>query len=288
MGVAQRQGLKRTVAEKELLRSISALEQGISDETDSEKRQQLLYQLNGLRGHLSRLSGTTYTDLRLENSRLRKAIEDANEKISQLMQLRLAEGQGPESEDAKLKFYRALISRYSDLINEKEQKTVGEIKALVNKDDLTIQSLAQGLMQQGYKFENHYFQSAEKAYNYAKDEIAFVDSDLGLSYWLLPKEIISEKIGDDEDIAVFLCSLLFALGDDDAECVIAELEDAKTHAFVITNFHSKFLLLDPVQKKPFREFYGQKKDVLEKYSFKGSRIKRFLYRFNRSKYEQYS
>ena len=46
-------------------------------------------------------------------------------------------------------------------------------------------------------------------------------------------------------------------------------------------------MLDPCQKKEFREFYGEKKDVLEKYSFNGAGIKRFLFKFNNSNYEQF-
>lgn len=285
LGTSQKQGLKRTTAEKEFLRSISALEESYFLETDPERKAALLSQLNELRGGLSGVSSSTYGSIRLDSARLKAKNGASRQDPSEAQK----EGQTtlPEAESPLQRLYRLILSRHAALLNEREEKTVGEIKALITKDDLTIQSMAEKFRQEGYNFGNHYFQAAEKAYNYVKDEIARVDGDLGVSFWLTPTEIVSEKIGDDEDQAVFLCSLLYALGDDAAECLIAELENASTHAFVATEFKGNFLLLDPMQGAPFREFYGQKKEVLEKYSYNGSRIRRFVYRFNRGNYEQF-
>jgi len=66
------------------------------------------------------------------------------------------------------------------------------------------------------------------------------------------------------------------------------MENLTTHAFVITEFNFKFFLFDPSQKNSFDEFSGKKEEVLEKYSFKESKIKRFLYRFNALEYEQFT
>ena len=88
-------------------------------------------------------------------------------------------------------------------------------------------------------------------------------------------------------MAVFLCSLLFALGDTNAAVIIAELNSLKTHAFVATEFQQKFMVLDPSQKHEFPKFSGTKEEALQKYSFNGAKIKRFLYKFNNSTYEQF-
>ncbi|HLC92763.1 MAG TPA: transglutaminase-like domain-containing protein [archaeon] len=284
---AQKQGLNKTTAEKELLRTISALEESLFLENDPARKQAIFSQLSELKGNLSGLGGKSYAGIKLENVMLKKDIE--NLKRGATMQ-KSAEGQTQLTathSDLLLRFCKIIISRYSALINEREEKTVGDIKALITKDDLTVQSLAETFKQANYTFENHYYQAAEKAYNYVKDEISHVDSDLNISFWLTPKEIVSEKIGDDEDLAVFLCSILYALGDEKAECIIAELENSTTHAFVMTEFAGSTLLLDPVQKVDFREYYANKKEILEKYSFGGSKIKRFAYRFNRENYEQF-
>jgi len=287
LGATQRQGLRRTTAEKELLRNISALEESYSSEGDFARKEALFSQLSELKGNLSGISGKTYANLMVENANLKKRLDDARGAIEKFRnsgsQTQLPNTPtSPESRIQKL-----MLTRYSQIINEREEKTVGDIKALVTKDDLTIQSLCETFKPEGYVFENHFFQAAEKAYNYVKDEIELVDFDINISFWLTPTEIVSEKIGDDEDQAVFLCSLLYCLGDESAECIIAELEDSTTHAFVMTSFEGNSAILDCAQKKPFREYIGAKKDILENYSYNGTRIKRFAYKFNHNNYEQF-
>ncbi|MFH1391224.1 MAG: transglutaminase-like domain-containing protein [Candidatus Diapherotrites archaeon] len=253
-------GLKKTSEEKLILRNISALEKSIEEETSEERRKELGTQLSSLKDHLQGPSEQTVLDVDLTNSK----------------------------EEEKLnKLYKILLEKHAKLINEQETKTVGEIKVLINKEDLSIQAVVNSFVPENYNSKNHFFQAAEKAYNYIVNEIAFVNTELNISFWLTPKEIISEKIGDDEDQAVLLCSFLYALGDENAEVVIAELENGNAHAFVITEFNNKFLLLDPTQGKEFRKFFGEKKEVLETYSYNESHIKRFMYKFNHSKYEQF-
>ncbi|MCR4334995.1 MAG: hypothetical protein NUV57_00470 [archaeon] len=253
-------GLKKTSKEKMILRNISALEQSLAEETSDERKTELENQLSSLKDHLQEPSAQTVLEVNISNS-------NKEEKLSRI--------------------YRILLEKHAKLINEQETKTVGEIKALINKDDLSIHSIVNSFTPENYNFENHFFQAAEKAYNYVVNEIDFVDVEISISFWLTPKEIISEKIGDDEDQAVLLCSFLYSLGDEKAEVVIAELENGEAHAFVISEFNNKFLLLDPTQKKDFREFYGEKKEVLENYTYNESRIKRFMYKFNHSTYEQF-
>ena len=60
------------------------------------------------------------------------------------------------------KLYRILLEKYADLINEKERRTIGEIKALVNMDDLTIQSILADFKGKDYSFLKDYTAAAEK------------------------------------------------------------------------------------------------------------------------------
>ncbi len=282
-------GFRKTIAEKELLRSIQALEESISKETNPVDKELLINQLKELKANLARISGVSYADLLIENQRLRNELSKLKKEL-EFVSPKNVEGKGAESVEnifLREKLYKLLLNKYSDLINEKEQKTVGEIKAMVSKDDLTIVSLAQELGGPNYDPKKDYEVAAEKAFNYVRDNILFVEADLNISFWLSPNEIVSEKIGDSEDQAVFLCSLLYALGDEKAECVIAEMSNSKTHAFVITELNNKFLLLDPIQKTSFKEFYGEKAKVIAKYSYEGAFIEKFLYKFNHSNYEQF-
>lgn len=187
----------------------------------------------------------------------------------------------------RLRLYNLLLRKYSHLINDSEKKTIGEIKALINPEDLTIQSILLEHKPESFEFEKDYLHTAKALFGFICSEMNYVYSDLDINCWLTPKEMVSSKLGDDEDLAVFLCSLLYALGDENASVIIAELTDLSTHAFVLTEFKGKTFLLDPSQKHSFEQFSGGKKQALQSYSFNGITIKRFLYQFNSKEYKQF-
>ncbi len=180
-----------------------------------------------------------------------------------------------------------LLEKYSDIINEREKRTIGEIKALVDGTDLTVQSFVEDFKDPAYKFEQDYESALKQAFDFVKKEVSFVEVDLNVNYWLTPRELLQIKVADDEDLAVFLCSAMKTLGDSTAEVIIAELDDLKTHAFVVTELGKDFLILDPAQEHEFLEYKGEKLEVIKKYSYKKQKIKRFLYRFNSERYEQF-
>ena len=70
----------------------------------------------------------------------------------------------------KLKLYRILLEKFSPLINEQGKKTIGEIKGLVNGEDLTIQGIVSELKPENYKFERDYLATAKKALDDAAAE----------------------------------------------------------------------------------------------------------------------
>lgn len=192
-----------------------------------------------------------------------------------------------DKKEALFRLYRLLLEKYSDTINEREKKTIGEIKAMVDGEDLTIQAIISDFLPENYEFEKNYPETAEKVFNFITTEINYVENDLNINYWLLPKEILKEKIGDDEDLTVFLCSCLSALGDKKAEIILTELDNLKTHAIVLTQIGEKFCLLDPCQKHKFGQFFGTKEKIFSSYSFEGAKIKKLLYKFNNAEYEQF-
>ena len=189
--------------------------------------------------------------------------------------------------DNQLELCKFLLHKYADVINEREKRTIGEIKALVDGSDLSIQSLADDFKEPAYSFEENYEVALKKGFDFVKKEIVFVDADLSLNYWMSPKEVLELKLADDEDLAVFMCSLMKALGDEKAEVIIAELESLKTHAFVATQIGNDFLILDPAQNHKYDQYKGNRTDIVRDYAFGGQKIRRFLYRFNSDKYEQF-
>lgn len=192
-----------------------------------------------------------------------------------------------EKQKLQFKLYKLLLEKYAETINEKEKRTIGEIKGLVNGEDLTVQAIIADFMPENYSFEKDYLETAEKVFNFVTTETSYIESDLNLNYWLSPKEILKEKIGDDEDLAVFLCALLTALGDEKAQIIITELDNLKTHATVTTEINGKFYILDPSQKFAFGKFSGTKEKALKEYNFENHKIKKFIYKFNSKEYEQF-
>lgn len=191
-----------------------------------------------------------------------------------------------EQNALRLKLYELLLKKYAHLINEAERKTIGEIKGLISSDDLTVQSVVSQFKPADFSFERDYLHVAKQLFEFVCKEINYVESKLDINYWLTSKEIMFSKLGDDEDLAVFLCSLLYTLGDQKAYVVVAELNDLSMHALVLTETHGRTYLLDPAQKHSFGEFSGDKKDILLNYNFNGATIKHFLYQFNAKEYRQ--
>jgi hypothetical protein len=189
--------------------------------------------------------------------------------------------------DTRERFYKMLLDKYADIINEKEQRTVGEIKNLINKEDPLVLDLLSQFKKENYLYDRDYLFVAQQVFEFITREIKFIPNDLNVNFWLLPKDILTNKVSDDEDLAVLLCTCLFTLGDEKATVYLMELEDLHTHAVVITTINDKTLLLDPSNPHGFFKYYDEKARVFKRYQFNGQKLKRALYRFNSEEYEQF-
>jgi len=284
----------QSIAEQQIWKKIEKLEEERASAPEKRDKE-IDEEIASLKQSLAELSTPLlskqeYIGIKFDLEEKEKKLQDLQEKYDSL---RKAMGsiseieQKQDEKESKCKFYKYLLEKYTELINETEKKTIGEIKGLVNSDDLTVQSIVSEILPENYEFEKQYLKYAEKCYSFLCEKLSYVDPAVNINFWMKPMEIISLGIADDEDIAVMLCSMLFALGDEKAFVVISELEDMNTHSFVITEVEEKLLLLDVAQKKPFNFFFGNKEEVLEKYSFEGEKIKRFLYKFNSKEYEYF-
>lgn len=289
--------LEKTTAEQEMLRSIDALASSLKEATDPDAKVALIDQINDLKEQMLILRGPSYSELLEENESVKKKLEEAERRLGSVNEK--CEPCIPDylkneiifdkKTELRTKLYRLLLKKYSKAINDSEKKTVGDLKALISDEDLTVHSIVQQFMDEGYSFPVNYLEKAKMLFEFLRSNIEYIslDGDLKINFWLTPKEMLNEKIADDEDFAVLLCSLLYSLGDHRAEVVIAELDNLETHAFVMTTIDDRMLILDPCQKKEFDFYLGTKEKILGKYEFEGARIKRFLYRFNRFSYEQF-
>lgn len=280
--------LSKTSAEQEILRAIRALESEYTETASRERKKELSTQLSMLREQLAQLQGKEYHELETENLLLAKQVKELQQELAEAPAGSRAADQGERGEKLlRYKLYRVLLKKYAEIINQADKKTVGQIKSLITNHDLTIQSLLDELRGDEYVFSRDCLKVAAKAHEFLSTDVRCVKSDIDINFWLSPSEILSEKIGDDEDLAVLMCSIMYSLGDEQAEAVIAEMDDLTTHAFVITELNGKFVLVDPSQRYNFLDFVGNKEKILGKYSFNGAKIKRFLYKFNAKHYEQF-
>ncbi|MEM4662423.1 MAG: hypothetical protein QXM75_00115 [Candidatus Diapherotrites archaeon] len=227
-------------------------------------------------------------ELKLKIAKLQKELKEKERVISDLKSKVGSASLFEFSEKGlRLQLYRLLLKKYASIINEREKKTVGEIKGLINKDDLTVQTLAEQFKKDGYSYEKDFLSAAKKAFEFIKKEVKYVSLDIDLNFWLTPNEILTGKVADDEDLAVFLCSILYALGNENASVTIAELEDLRTHAFVMFDYKGKTYFLDPTQDHEFEQYSGDIFELFQKFSFDGFKIRRLLYKFNHFEYRQF-
>ncbi|MEM0149475.1 MAG: hypothetical protein QXW10_01100 [Candidatus Micrarchaeaceae archaeon] len=153
-------------------------------------------------------------------------------------------------------FYLAIILRYKELIEEKEELSISELPTLVTPKDERVVAKAEEIKRNflSYTYGRDFYEAAKRAFEFVKKEIDEIVTPV--QFWLTPAETLSFRIGDPMDKNVLLCSLLLQLGNPSAK-VLVEVNNAMS-AFVYFEFNGKYYLLDI--KSGIREFSG--KDAL--------------------------
>ncbi|NYZ78085.1 hypothetical protein H0N96_01650 [Candidatus Micrarchaeota archaeon] len=192
--------------------------------------------------------------------------------------------------------YRKILERYSEVIGLGEEKTIPELKALVNSGDASVVETKQKLlgelqMQRGpefaYAFERDFLDYAGKAFEFAAI-LRAIHANLSFSYWLSPKEIVDLGAADAFDKAIFLCSLLKAGGCENARVRVVELEGGLKHAIVVFEFASMFYVFDSSSKEPNARLSAPNADdALKEFCCDGKKVTRSLYEFNDSDYNEF-
>jgi len=177
------------------------------------------------------------------------------------------EGDGPACDADELKLYKQrsavykkIIDRYSEMIEEKENKTITELKTLVRPENKAILKVRDDLVSEfdSFLYERDFPDAAKNAFSFVKEKIS--DVYLPLDFWLTPEEIIELKAADDIEKSIFLCSLLIALGNNSSR-VGVEVEGRAKRAFVFFSFNNEDWFMDPVKGVIAK---GEKKELFEK------------------------
>lgn len=170
--------------------------------------------------------------------------------------------------------YRTIISRYQDLIEEKEGKSIAELNSLIKPSDPAIASLREKIIKEfrPYLYGKNFLSAVGKAVELLK-EIKTIQ--LPMNFWLSFDEMLSLKAADDMDRAILLCSLLRALENDNSMVLITEPKQP----YVLFEFKGGFHLINVSTGSAIT---GTREEVLD--TLKEDKL---LYAFNDKKYEDY-
>ncbi|MEM0475256.1 MAG: hypothetical protein QW343_00465 [Candidatus Norongarragalinales archaeon] len=194
-----------------------------------------------------------------------------------------------ELEQARIReaVYKKLIERYADVIEAGEEKTIPELRALINPEDETVRETKARILDEfpKYDFDKHFLRFADKAFEFIAS-LRPVHSGVRVSYWLSPREVIELGAADAFDKAVFLCSLLRAGGNTSARVRVIELEGGIQHPVVVFEFHGRVFLFDAEAK--IRQSATSAEALFAKVCCGGKRATRLLYEFNDQNYEEFN
>lgn len=185
--------------------------------------------------------------------------------------------------------YKKIIERYAEQINAGEQKTLPELKSLVQPHDKTIQQIKARLLEKlsitEYAAEKDFTRAAQAALDFCRS-LKPINAELPVSYWLSPAEVIELGAADKFDRALMFVSLLLAFGAVKAKIRVVELEGGLSQPLAVFEAGGSQFLCDPFQDVLISERSGSLDALLGSYAFEGKKYSRSLFEFDDKEYEQ--
>jgi hypothetical protein len=125
------------------------------------------------------------------------------------------------NDEKRLRLYELIMQRYKDLINEKEEKSVSQIRQKITPYDEYIKSLKEKLIEDllPYEYDKHFFLAVQKTIEYVKK---IETSKLGLTFWMDFEKIDEIKSAGAMDKALLLTTLLRSLDSKDAKVIVSK------------------------------------------------------------------
>ena len=175
----------------------------------------------------------------------------------------------------KLGVYRLILMRYRDIIEEKEGKSITEMKSLVKPFDRAVLDERDKIVDSfhPYIYDENFREAAEQAITMIS---GIKTVKLPLIFWFSFDEMLHLGAADEMGKAVFLCSLVRALENDDARVLIT---DAKK-PFVLFSFKGAHIIIDPDSGE--KSVAQSREEALKKLG-----TNKVLYSFNDRDYEDY-
>jgi hypothetical protein len=183
-----------------------------------------------------------------------------------------------ETEDGpkeQLGVYRLILMRYRDMIEEKEAKSITEMKGLVKPFDKIVLDERDRITDQfhPYMYEEKFSEAADMALS----RVAEIDTiKLPLVFWFSFDEMVHLGAADEMGKALFLCSLIRALENDDARVLVT----GSRKPFVLFSFKGEHFLVDISSGE--KSASRGREEALKKLG-----TDKVLYSFNDREYEDY-
>jgi len=155
--------------------------------------------------------------------------------------------------------YLAIISRYKDYIEEKENLSIAELPRLVTPKDEAVLDKVKEIQAnfKPYLYENDFYNASILAQHFVNSSIS--NMVLPLQFWLSPAETLRFMIGDEVDKNILLCSMLIALGNPSTKVLII-VRDGAMSVYVYYEFKEKFYLMG---KENDIQLFESKESMLE-------------------------
>ncbi len=119
----------------------------------------------------------------------------------------------------KNKLYLLMLNRYKEYINEKESKTVAEMRATIKPQSDFIINLKKTMISDYYKYERDFLGAVNKAVDYLRK----IDTcEFAINFWMDFEEIQEMGAADSVNKAVLFASLIRSLGCDKTKVMVTK------------------------------------------------------------------
>ncbi|MCX6770703.1 MAG: hypothetical protein NTX79_01475 [Candidatus Micrarchaeota archaeon] len=141
------------------------------------------------------------------------------------------------TDELRLSLFRLIIARYREDIEEHENKSVSDLKAMILPHDPIITKTRDSLLEsfRPYIYEEHFLAAAKMCCEYVA---SFATISPPVAFWLTIPDMLSIMAGDEIDKSILLCSLLRSLGSPDARIFVTSTKNS----YVLCSFGGKFHL----------------------------------------------
>ncbi len=143
-------------------------------------------------------------------------------------------------EKTKLSIYKLVLGRYKELINEKESRSVSEIRMTVSPYTDFMRGLRERLLQDiaPYSYNHHFLLAAQKAASYVGQ---IKTCEFAFSFFVRFQEMDELRIGTALDKAMLFAALLRAFESEDVRVLVSR----RGRAFVKYSYKDSSYLFVP-------------------------------------------